>query len=296
MTPDIRQLECFVAVAEEGHVGRAAVRLHMTQPPLTRRIRRLERDLGVQLFEREPTGMRLTSPGAALLGEARRILALAERAVTLTRRVDAGESGTLLVGYFGSTVFSHVPRLLAGFRAVHPDIELTVERVPKVEQVEALRDGLLHIGFGRLYHPEDGIEVRELAREPLLVAVPERWDVAGGEEGLTVGDLAQMPMVLYPRARPSFADQVIQLCEAAAGRPPTVVQEASDVVGALTYVALGSVVAIVPRTAGTVAMPGVAYLPLAGDATVEFNCVFPSTGRPPALDRLIAHLGLASAG
>ncbi|AXV09009.1 Aromatic hydrocarbon utilization transcriptional regulator CatR (LysR family) [Euzebya pacifica] len=294
MLPDTRQLECFVAVAEEGHIGRAAARLHLTQPPLTRRIKRLERDLDVELFVREPSGVRLTAPGEALLVEARRILALTDKAVTLTRRVSAGEEGHLLVGWFGSTVFAHVPQLLGGFARAHPGIDVVLERVPKAEQADALRDGLLHIGFGRLYAEEDGLVVRHLATEPLALAVPAGGP-HDGDAPVGIDDLRGVPMVLYPRARPSFADQILRECEEA-GFAPEVAHEAGDVVGALSYVALGSAVAIVPRSARNVALPGVVHRPLTGVAGVEFSCLHPEAGRPPALEALLSYLDAVHEG
>ncbi|WP_175541284.1 LysR family transcriptional regulator [Streptomyces aidingensis] len=291
---DIRQLECFIAVAEEGHVGRAALRLHMTQPPLTRRINRLEREVGVRLFRRTPAGMELTEPGAVFLDRAYRIVRLSEDAVERTRLAEAGQVGQLVVGYFGSTIFEAVPRLLRGFLQAHPEITLTLERAPKDVQADAVRDGRMHAGFSRSYRDEPGLKVRCIQREPLFAAVPAGHPLLAQGE-VRVADLRDERMVLFPAApRPSFADEVSQLCKQA-GFAVRAVREAEDAVTALAYVAAGGLCTVVPRSATTIALPGLRYLPLADGPLLELSCLHRAGEPSPMLRAFLRHLDSWSA-
>ncbi|GAA3083477.1 LysR family transcriptional regulator [Pseudonocardia yunnanensis] len=261
---DIRQLECFIAVAEELHMGRAASRLHMTQPPLTRRINRLEHDLGVRLFARHSGGMQLTEPGAVLLDRAYRIVRLSDHAVERTRLADRGHVGELAIGYFGTTIFDAVPRLLRGFLGRHPEVALRLELAPKNVQAEAIADGRMHIGFSRFYRDEPGLTVRRVCTEPVFVALPDSHPLLRRGE-VRVADLRDEEIVLFPSApRPSFADEISQICNDA-GFVVRVACEAEDAVTALSYVAASGLCAIVPRSATCIGLPGVSFA-LLGDA------------------------------
>lgn len=269
---DIRQLECFIAVAEELHMGRAASRLHMTQPPLTRRINRLEHDLGVRLFLRHSGGMQLTEPGAVLLDRAYRIVRLSDHAVERTRMADRGHVGELTIGYFGSTIFDAVPRLLRGFLDTHPDIALRLELAPKNVQAEAIADGRMHIGFSRLYRDEPGLTVRRIATEPVFVALPDSHPLLRQGE-IRVADLRDEEIVLFPSApRPSFADEISQICKNA-GFVIRVAREAEDAVTALSYVAISGLSAIVPRSATRIGLPGVSFVPLGDAPWQDLSCL-----------------------
>ncbi|GAA3742042.1 LysR family transcriptional regulator [Salinactinospora qingdaonensis] len=286
---DIRQLECFIAVAEEGHIGRAAARLHMTQPPLTRRINRLEHDVGVRLFQRTPTGMALTEPGTVLLDRAYRIVRLSEHAVERTRLADTGQVGHLVVGYFGSTIFEVVPRLLRGFVQAHPDVTFTLERAPKNVQAEAVWDGRMHVGFSRTYRDEPGLLVRQIAVEPLFVALPSGHPLLSQGE-VRLADLRDEDMVLFPAApRPSFADEISQFCKQA-GFAVRAAREAEDAVTALAYVAAGGLCAVVPRSATTIGMPGVSYVPLTDGPLLELSCVHRAGEPAPVLRAFLSYL------
>jgi DNA-binding transcriptional LysR family regulator len=286
---DIRQLECFIAVAEELHVGRAAARLHMSQPPLTRRINRLERDLGVRLFHRTAAGMRLTEPGAILLERAHRIVRLTEHAVERTRLADTGQVGELVIGYFGSTIFDAVPRLLRGFLQSHPQVTLRLERAAKNVQADALLDGRMHVGFSRLYREEPGLRVRWIDSEPLYVAVPASHPLLQQGE-IRVDDLRDEEMVLFPAApRPSFADEISQMCKQA-GFAVRVAREAEDAVTALAYVSTSGLCAVVPRSATRMRLPGVAFVPLAGAPTQDLSCLHRAGECPPVLQAFLSYL------
>lgn len=275
----MRQLECFIAVAEERHFGRAATRLHMTQPPLTRRIARLEREIGVLLFLRTPAGVELTDAGLVLLERAHRIVKLAGNAVERTRLAGTGKAGTLSVGYFGSTILDLIPRLLRQFLEDRPHVRLVIERATKDVQADAIRDGRMHLGFNRQCVAEPGLAVREIATEPLYAAVPDSHSLLGGAP-VRLADLCAEPLVLFPSApRPSFADEVTHLLMQT-GEPFRIEAEAGDVLAALTYVSAARMCSIVPRAASNVAMPGVTFVPIADAPPESLSCLYRADGTP----------------
>lgn len=286
---DIRQLECFIAVAEELHMGRAASRLHMTQPPLTRRINRLEHDLGVRLFVRQSAGMQLTDPGAVLLDRAYRIVSLSDHAVERTRLADRGHVGELTIGYFGSTIFDAVPRLLRGFLDVHPEVTLRIELAPKNVQAEAIADGRMHLGFSRLYREEPGLKVRRIATEPVFVALPDSHPLLRRDE-IRLVDLRDEGIVLFPSApRPSFADEVSQICKNA-GFVIRVAHEAEDAVTALSYVSASGLCTIVPRSATRIGFPGVSFVPLGDAPWQDLSCLYRAGEVAPVVRSFLAYL------
>ncbi|WP_326632376.1 MULTISPECIES: LysR family transcriptional regulator [unclassified Streptomyces] len=290
---DLRQFECFIAVAEEGNVSRAAARLHMTQPPLTRRIARLERSVGVSLFMRTPSGVELTEAGAVLLDRAHRIMQLTEYAIDRARLADAGQAGSLVVGYFGSPMFDAVPRLLRGFLKTRPTVSLVLERAPKNVQADAIRDGRMHLGFSRQYRSEPGLVVRRVASEPLYLALPEGHPLLKTGEA-ELADLREQQLVLFPTGpRPSFADAVTQLC-AQAGFSAPVVREAGDVLTALGYVASAGFCSVVPRSATRVTLPGVGFVPLSDTPPEGLSCLYRADNVPALVRAFLDHVSATS--
>jgi DNA-binding transcriptional LysR family regulator len=284
----MRQLECFMAVAEELNFGRAASRLHMTQPPLTRRIRRLERDVGATLFVRTARGVELTAPGETLVEQGRRILRLGERAVELTRASQAGTTGRLVVGYFGSSIFDAAPRILADFVARHDGVDVVLERMAKLAQVEALRDGRIHVGLARVYPAEPGMTVRDLLPEQLFVALSTRHRFRSRHR-LAIADLGSEELVLFPRARPGFADVVLRLLDDR-GIQPQVHSESEDAVTAVAQVAVSQAVAVVPESATGIAIPGVSFIPLTDAPAQPLSCIYRHDHRHPVLSRFLMFL------
>jgi DNA-binding transcriptional LysR family regulator len=286
---DVRQLECFIAVAEERHVGRAATRLHMTQPPLTRRITRLERELGATLFRRTPTGVEPTAAGEVLLERAYRILQLAEHAVERTKLAGVGLGGSFVVGYTGPTVLDVVPTLLHEFLDDHAGVSLTLEAASKDGQIEAIRDGRMHVGFGARYPGEPDIVTREVLRDPLMVALPREHRLRSYEQ-IEIDELRHENLALFPAApRPSFADEVIGLFAAAGHviRPARIVEHLVD---ALAYVSTTGLCAVVPRSASRISMPGVTYVPVAGDAALSLDCIYRADESPVLVGEFLRHL------
>ena len=146
---EISQLRCFVAVAEERHFGRAAKRLNMTQPPLSRQIRLLEHSVGVTLLERSSRAVTLTAAGQAFLPEATRILRLAQEAAVKTRRTAKGEQGSLSIGFSSASGYSLLPAVVRAIRQACPDVALTIKELVSTAQVEALNAGEIDLGLMR---------------------------------------------------------------------------------------------------------------------------------------------------
>jgi LysR family transcriptional regulator, benzoate and cis,cis-muconate-responsive activator of ben and cat genes len=288
MTLDSRQLECFIAVAEELNLNRAAARLHMTQPPLTRRIKQLEQDLRVRLFRRTAGGVELTEPGRTLLEQSYRIVALSHHAVDRTRLAAVGEVGRLAVGFYDTAILEGIPSLLRRFAELHPNVVIGLERVHRAAQIDHLRDGLLNVGFGENYGEENGITIRTVDREQLFVAYTDPLNFED-REAVTVAELKNLPVILYPSTRPGFADAVIDMF-VRAGVAPLVAVEAEDVIACLAHVAIGAGIAVVPRSATHVRPSGVRFKPMSRTEHLRVSCVYLSSDHSPALTRFIEYL------
>lgn len=148
---ELSQLRCFVAVAEELHFGRAAERLHMTQPPLSRQVRLLEHQIGTELLERTSRSVKLTAAGRGFLPDAARILRLADEAAATARRIATGAAGTLAIGFTASVGYGLLPSLVSAVRAASPDVRLTLKEMVSGAQLEALDARLIDVGL--LRHP-----------------------------------------------------------------------------------------------------------------------------------------------
>ena len=250
----------MVAVADELHFGRAAARLGIAQPPLSARIQRLERLLGVRVFDRNRQGVALTAPGAEVAAQARRVLDEAHSLHRLAKGLQAGTRGSLAIGAVGSAFYRALPELLGPARAQLPDLELRVSEVETPDQVEALLAGDLDVGF--LRPPVDQrLDVRIVWEEPLVVALPPGHRLAD-ETQIHAADLTDQPVVFFPRHRgPGFWDEVCDVFRSV-GVPLVPVVEADHTTTMLGMVALGIGVTIVPESARALNLEGVRYLPL----------------------------------
>jgi DNA-binding transcriptional LysR family regulator len=262
---ELRHLRYFVAVAEELHFGRAAARLHLAQPPLSRQIRQLEVELGVPLFERSKRHVRLTDAGAVFLVEARAVLAAAEQAAQAARRAARGEVGQLTVGFIGAASYSVLPGIVQAFRARYPSVELVLHEMTTAEQLAALRDGQLGAGLVRPPVADPVLAATTVLREPLVVALPAAHPLAA-QRRVAVAALAGEPWVLFPRRLAAdLYDQILALCEGAGFRP-RLAQEAVQMQTVVRLVGAGVGVSLVPRSAESLHSAGVAYRPLRGAA------------------------------
>ena len=282
---DLRHLRYFVAVAEEENIGRAAARLHISQPPLTRQIQQLEEELGVTLFIRTPRGMELTQAGELFLEEARNIRALVEQATERTQRAGQGKLGRLDVGIFGSAILDAIPKLLLAFRNRYPDVKVVLHTLTKAEQIEALRQRRITVGFNRMLAPLEDIGVCQVTTEGLLAAI-QADDPLARQPVIRFAELQHHPLILFPTgARPSFIDKVIGLCSTA-GFQPTISQEVGDAVTGVALVASGFGVCLVPDSATTLQFPGVVYRALADTPPnffVDLSCIYRKDDQSPLL-------------
>jgi DNA-binding transcriptional LysR family regulator len=272
---ELRHLKSFVVVAEEQSIGRAALRLHISQPPLTRQIQQLEEDLGAQLLLRTARGVELTEAGATFLAEARNILALTEQATERTHKAGLGQLGRIDVGIFGSGIFGIIPKMLLAYRQAYPDVNIVMHSMNKGEQVAALRQHRLNVGFNRLLQDAPDIESELILMEDLYLAVNRNHPLSR-ERQVAWRDLTGHPLVLFPSGtRPSFIDRVFDFCREE-GFQPTVVQEVGDAVHGVALVASGFGLCIVPESAINLKLPGVIYRPLKRQppAQVDLSCIY----------------------
>jgi DNA-binding transcriptional LysR family regulator len=258
MAMELRHLKQFLAVAEELHFGRAAERLQMAQAPLSQQIARLERELGVRLFQRTTRRVQLTDAGRTLLAEARLTLAQAERAALLTRRAGNGEIGHLAIAFVGSATFGLLPEVLRRFRLQCPGVELNLREMTSRPQVEALRKGQIDAGFLRPPVSAAGLRLETIVREPFVLVVPEDHQLAA-RRSVAVSELAHEAFVLFPRNNGgSLYDQTLAACTQA-GFVPTTQQEAMEIPTILGLVAAGIGVSLVPASAQNLHRAGIVY-------------------------------------
>jgi len=281
---DLRQMRYFLAVAEERSFVRGAERLHMAQPPLTRQIKALEDDLGTLLFLRTPRGVDLTEAGAALLDEVPNLLALAQRARERTLRAGQGLAGRLDVGTFGSGVLDVIPRILGRFHTARPDVRIVLHDQTKAEQIAALRERRIAIGFNRLVPPENDLVVETVLRERMVVALPERHAMAARQR-LQLADLDGQPMILYPKqSLPGMAQRIVAAFRRE-GVGLLVEQEAEDVLTATALVSAGFGLCITTESSMSLRLPGVAFRPLDCEALrdIELACLYRRGDPSPVL-------------
>jgi DNA-binding transcriptional LysR family regulator len=264
---ELRHLRYFVAVAEEGHITRAAERLGIQQPPLSQQIRALEVELDVQLFRRKPRGVELTDAGRALLADARRILGDVDQALSRTRRTGRGEEGRITVGFTSSAPFHpFVPRVLRNFREDFPQVAMTLEEGGTADLVAAIRAEQIDAAFIRSPVPEgENIATYDILEEPMCIAMPASHRLARGAKTkpVALAGLAADAFVLYRRASgPGLYDSIVGACHDA-GFNPRIEQEAPRIVATLNLVASGLGVTLVPESLSAMRLEGIRYLPLA---------------------------------
>lgn len=263
---ELRHLRYFVAVAEEQHVTRAAERLGMQQPPLSQQIKALERELDVRLFRRKSRGIELTEAGRALLDDARAILARVGHATETARRIGRGEQGRLCVGLTPTGPFHpFVPSVIRAFRDAFPLVSLTLEECLRTELLDRFGTGRLDVAFLRTPGTDlEGLVIYPLLEEPMVVALPSRHPLAQGDDGaLALPGLADETFIVYAREHgPAIYEATMAAC-LGAGFRPRLGQEAPRITVALSLVAAGLGISLVPASMRRMAMDGVAYRPLA---------------------------------
>jgi DNA-binding transcriptional LysR family regulator len=259
---ELRHLRYFVTLAEELHFGRAAEKLHISQPPLSMQIRALEQELGVMLFNRTQRHVALTQAGHALLQEARQILARVEQAVLITRRAGRGEIGELVVGFISVADYNVLPVVLREFRRKFPLVNLTLREATSDAQIRDLVAGRLDVGFLLPPVTEPALESVSILREPLIAALPEKHHLAKKPGKLALEKLKDEPFILFPRPNaPGLYDDVVSCCKAA-GFSPRVEQEAIQMQTIISLVSAELGVALIPASLTNLRRTGVVYKPL----------------------------------
>ena len=254
-----RQLRYFVTVARERSFTRAAERLHIAQPPLSRQIQQLEREVGTELFDRASRPLALTDAGRLLFEQAVQVLDRMEEMKAMMRRLREADRLRFSIGFVASTLYGHLPEVIRRYRAARPGVELTLLELTSMEQIPALKDGRIDVGFGRIQLEDAAIERTLLRNERLSAALPQTHPLAARTGPLQLDELAGDALIVYPREpRPSYADQVIALFRDRGLRPP-VVHEVRELQTALGLVAAESGVCLVPASVERLRRDNVVY-------------------------------------
>jgi DNA-binding transcriptional LysR family regulator len=281
-------LEAFLAVAEERHFGRAAVRLHLGQSPLSQRIRRLEEDVGAQLFDRSTRRVELTAAGDALLVRAPAILTAHAEAADEARRAAAGELGRLHVGFTGSATFSLMPSLVAALVQQLPGVHLDLAgELLTPTQVARLTDGTLDLGLLRPPVHGGGLAVEVVRDEPLVAVLPAGHPLAA-EPTVSVADLASEAFISYPLDARSVLHDAVETACLAHGFRPRVTVEVAETATLVSFVASGLGVSLVPASVAALSISGAVYRELADDhAPVQLALAWRRDDPSPALARAL---------
>lgn len=284
---ELRQVRAFVTVVDEGHVGRAAERLHVTQPTLSRQVAALERAVGVPLFDRSRRSLALTPAGEVFEAGARDLVRRADEVVASSRRAHRGELGVLRIGFVQSATFEALPAMVRNFGAAWPSVRVEVTAMTTLRQLAALADDALDVGLLRPPVAAPDLELRTLSHDPLLVALPGGHRLASRSR-VPLASLAEEPFVLYGRdSGPAVHDTIIGFCRDA-GFSPRIVQEAVDVqtIVALVAANLGVSLLIAPTPHSDES--SVVYRPLVEDLPRwEMALAWSRSNQSPVLARLL---------
>jgi len=244
---ELRHLRYFVAVADEKNFTRAAARLNIAQPPLSRQIQQLEDELGVVLIEKGSRPLRLTEAGKFFHAHAQELLDKAVDLKAMTQRVGKLDR-KFAIGFVASTLYGLLPEIVRRFRGRYQTLDISFHELTTVEQLQALKDGRIDVGFGRLKSEDPAIRRIVLREEPLIVALPVGHRLTAVERPLTLSEVAQEPLLVYPRQpRPSFADQVLAIFRDRMVAPHKVI-EVRELQIAIGLVGAGQGIAIVPKS------------------------------------------------
>ncbi len=254
---NLKQLEYFIALAEELHFGRAAERLGMAQPPLSRQIKQIEEDLGALLFNRGRNAITMTQAGERLYQRGSALIAEFNDIKLEVKRIGQGAEGRLRIGFVGSATYGLMPNILKSFRASFPDVNLSLIPMNNAQLHRSLIRREIDIAIARPALDDAEIITRKLGEEPLVLAAPDTLDLPAGPVDLRA--LRDERFVLYPEfPRPSFADFVLKAC-ADLGMEVEKRVFTMDFQTAIALVSVGEGVAIVPASVGSVQRNGVRY-------------------------------------
>lgn len=246
---DLRQIRYFVAVANARSFTRAAVQLHIAQPPLSRQIQLLESELGVQLLQRDSRPLQLTEAGRVFHEQALQVLQRAEQMKAATIQVGKGQQERVSIGFVASTLYGEVPVLTRKLRHLYPDIDFELVELTTMQQIDALKKGRIDLGFGRIRSSDRSVSRRVLREERLVLAIPPDHDLAREAGPVPLEAVGDQQLIVYPKEpRPSFADQVLSLLHDS-GIHPAQTHEVRELQTALGVVAAEMGVCLIPAAA-----------------------------------------------
>ncbi|WP_428566600.1 MAG: LysR family transcriptional regulator [Solidesulfovibrio sp. DCME] len=294
---ELRDCQCFVAVAEELHFGRAAARLGLAQPPLSQRIKALEAEVGAKLFARTSRNVALTPAGEAFGREARAALDAASRAAQVARLVASGLAGLVTVGFVNPAMDAFLAAALAAFRQNAPEVELVLREMGTREQCEALAAGRLDVGFVRhVGRDVPGAVLTVVSREPYILALPAGHALAALRR-VELAALDGLPLLVPPRGQATGLRRAVEAALERAGAQPVVVQEAASKFTMLSLVAAGVGLAFLPASVRVWKRTGVVFRALApGLPPVELAAAVPAGRENAAVGRLVALAQAARGG
>ena len=290
---ELRHLRYFVGVAEEQHFGRAAARLRVAQPALSRQIQDLEREMGFLLFDRLPRGVQLSAAGKLFLGDARRILQDVDEAKRRAERIARGKAGTLRIG-IATAVSWHglVVNSFREFRRRQPDVELELHHLLSVHQVEAVLSGRLDVGLAASLTPwHKDLAHWEFAQDRMLLAVPKGHHLTK-REGIRLRDLRDLPFVWFPRwVNPIIYDRMMQACARGGLSAPRIVQEAADRDTNLGLVQCRIGIAWMTESTRWHCPRGIVLLPVVDmNVRLPFNLIWKKNNSSPLLQKFVAQV------
>jgi DNA-binding transcriptional LysR family regulator len=271
MAPSFNQLRYFCELADAGNFGRAAERLHMSQPPLSRQIAALEQELGTALLVRSPKGATLTAAGRQFLVDATEILRLVEQAKRNAAATGRGEAGQLSMGFTMCAAYSIVPDLTHRYKRTFPNVDLRVRELMPNALARDLKDGTIDVAISFPGDEAAQFKSRPLIREPLKLVLPESHRLARSRK-IRIEDLAPERFLIVPRTQvPSLYDSIVQCCRAA-GFDPTIGLEVYLQQTIVNFVAEGL---------------GIAFVPASMQRSQIKGAVFRTLGNPPVIEQLL---------
>lgn len=284
---DIKRLRYFVAVASERSFTRAAARLNMAQPPLSRRIQEIEEEVGVRLIERDVRPLNLTPAGRLFYEQALQVLGRLDQMTETMTRFIGSERPRFVLGLIPSGFHDRLPQLIRRYRILAPEVDLVLSEMSSVEQAVALKEGRIDAGLGRVRIDDSAIRREVLRQEPVLAALPPGSMRKLSNEPVDLAAVSRFPVILYPRdERPSFADQILSFFQDAGIQPDNTI-EVRELQTALIMVAAGVGTCLVPASSQGLAHPDVVFRPLrpaitspivlshrAGDDSIQLRALF----------------------
>lgn len=284
---ELRHLRYFIAVAEEQSFTRAAERMHITQPPLSRAIADLEAEVGTRLLERTTQSVRLTDAGLLFLEHAHTAVQSACMAKEAAQWAAQGQAGRLNIGFVGAAAYSFLPQVLRTYRQAFPRVALNLSTMTIERQLEALLSGDIDVGLLRPPVNEPQISTVQLLRERFVVALPDIHPLSASE-CVALKELEIEPLVVFPRGEGlGFYAEVMAICRRA-HFVPRIAQEATPMQTLIGLVGAGMGIAIVPASAMALHLPGVVYRPIRDAfAVTTFSVAWRSRSRSPTVERFV---------